>query len=304
MASIQDQQEERLLFERTLEDLRPKLHRYCARMAGSAVDGEDILQEALIKAVEAYGRTPVDNPESWLFRIAHNAAMDFLRRRRRQEAVHSDEDLETTIDESASAIARHAATAALRTFMQLPVAQRGVTILMDVLGYSLREVGDITGLTIPAVKAALHRGRGRLRELVDSPGESLALDNADLDRLAAYADRFNAHDFDAVRNMLADEVALELVNRTRMHGRKEVSRYFGNYAGIGDWKLIPGLVDGRLALLVLNPGRPEAPPSYFVTLEWEGNNLVRIRDFRYARYVAESAEMTQSTHWRKRDEPF
>lgn len=303
MASIQVQQEERILFERTLGDMRPKLHRYCARMAGSAVDGEDIVQEVLIKAVEAYGRTPLDNPENWLFRIAHNAAMDFLRRRRRQEAAHSDEDPEMAIDESASAVARHAATTALRTFMHLPVAQRGVTILMDVLGYSLKEVGGITGLTIPAVKAALHRGRGRLRELADSPGESLVLDDAGLGRLAAYADRFNAHDFDAVRNMLADEVALELVSRIRMTGRKEVSRYFGNYAGVNDWQMTPGQVDGRPALLVLNPAQPEAPPSYFVTVEWEGDNVVRIRDFRHARYVAESAEMTSHTHRRKLDEP-
>ena len=303
MAFISDQQEARLLFDRKLGDMRPKLHRYCARMAGSAVDGEDIVQEALIKAVEAYGRTPIDNAESWLFRIAHNAAMDFLRRRRRQEAVHSEEDPESAVDETASAVSRHAAAAALRTFMHLPVAQRGVVILMDVLGYSLREVGDITGLTIPAVKAALHRGRGRLRELADNPGERPALDYADLDRLAAYADRFNAHDFDAVRNMLADDVALELVSRTRMSGRKEVSRYFGNYAGINDWKLIPGLVDGRPALLVFNPGMPQAPPSYFVTIEWEGGHIKGIRDFRHARYAAECAEMTSPIYRRKLDEP-
>jgi RNA polymerase sigma-70 factor (ECF subfamily) len=287
-----DQQEARRLFDQMLADLRPRLHRYCARMAGSAVDGEDIVQETLIKAVEAFGRTSVENPEGWLFRIAHNAAMDFLRRRRRQEAVHSEEEPEMMVDESASAIDRHAATAALRTFMHLPVAQRGAVILMDVLGYSLQEVSDITGLTVPAVKASLHRGRMRLRELAGSPDEPLVLDAADLQRLAAYAERFNAHDFDAVRAMLADDVALELVSRTRMAGRKEVSRYFGNYAGVSDWKLAPGLVDGRPALLVLNPASPEAPPSYFVTIDWKDGHVARIRDFRHARYVAEGAGMT------------
>jgi len=293
MPSTPGQKEARLLFERKLGDMRPKLHRYCARMAGSAVDGEDIVQEALLKAVEAFGRNPIENLESWLFRIAHNAAMDFLRRRRRQEAVHSEEDPEMIVDESASAASRQATAAGLRTFMHLPTAQRGAVILMDVLGYSLREVGDITGLTVPAVKAALHRGRIRIREVADSPGEALplSLSDTDLNRLVAYADRFNAHDFDAVRNMLADDVTLELVSRTRMGGRKEVSRYFGNYSGVDDWKLTPGLVDGRPALLVFNPVKPEAPPSYFVTVEWENNSVARIRDFRHARYVAECAEM-------------
>jgi len=283
---------EQLSFDRKLADMRPLLHRYCARMAGSVIDGEDIVQEVLIKAVEAFGRDPIENPESWLFRIAHNAAVDFLRRRRRQEAIYSDQDPEMMIDETASAVHRHAAAAGLRTFMQLPTAQRGAVILMDVLGYSLREVGDITGLTVPAVKAALHRGRVRLRELADSPGESIApfLSSADLNRLATYADRFNAHDFDAVRDMLADDVKLELVSRTRMEGLEEVSRYFGNYSRIHDWKLTPGLVDGRPALLVTDPAKPEASPVYFVIVEWEDGNVLRIRDFRYARYAIECAE--------------
>src|SRR3954463_14803952 len=76
--------------------MRPKLHRYCARMTGSVIDGEDVLQEALLKAVEALPRTGrVDNPEGWVFRIAHNAAQDFLRRRARRRPLHSDEDVET-----------------------------------------------------------------------------------------------------------------------------------------------------------------------------------------------------------------
>jgi RNA polymerase sigma factor (sigma-70 family) len=65
-------------------EARPRLHRFCARMVGSAIDGEDVVQEAMAKAMEALpvsGR--IDRPESWLFRIAHNAAMDELRRRRR-----------------------------------------------------------------------------------------------------------------------------------------------------------------------------------------------------------------------------
>jgi len=297
MPTISDQHEARSLFHRKLGELRPMLHRYCARMAGSAIDGEDIVQEALVKAVEAFGRDPIENLNSWLFRIAHNAAMDFLRRRRRQDAVYADEDPEMMIDESTATVVRHTAAAGLRTFMQLPTAQRGAVILMDVLGYSQREVGDITGLTVPAVKAALHRGRRRLRELADSPEELTApsLSTADLHRLAAYADRFNAHDFDAVRNMLADDVKLELVNRVRMEGRTEVSRYFGNYASIHDWKLAPGSVDGRAALLVTDPIKPDASPAYFVIVEWEGNNIARIRDFRYARYAAECADMRAVT---------
>ena len=73
-----------------LAEMRPVLHRYCARMVGSVIDGEDVLQDALIKAVEsAASAGPIGNPEGWLFRIAHNTALDFLRRRSRQEARRS-----------------------------------------------------------------------------------------------------------------------------------------------------------------------------------------------------------------------
>jgi RNA polymerase sigma-70 factor, ECF subfamily len=88
-------EEARAAFDRTLGELRPKLHRYCARMTGSVFDGEDVVQEALMKAINAFPKVgAVADLDGWLFRIAHNAALDFLRRRRRYEAIHSDEELE------------------------------------------------------------------------------------------------------------------------------------------------------------------------------------------------------------------
>ena len=60
--------------ERLFAELRPKLHRYCARMTGSVIDGEDVVQEVLMLAIEALPRMgKLANPEGWLFRIAHNA---------------------------------------------------------------------------------------------------------------------------------------------------------------------------------------------------------------------------------------
>src|ERR1700704_4597662 len=79
-------------FDRLLAELRPRLHRYCARMTGSVIDGEDVLQDAMIKAIEAFPTAgTIDNPEGWIFRIAHNAALDFIRRRARLPAAPFDE---------------------------------------------------------------------------------------------------------------------------------------------------------------------------------------------------------------------
>src|SRR3981189_793516 len=90
---------DRKAFDRLLGELRPKLHRYCARMTGSVIDGEDVVQETMNKALEAFPPGGIIvRPEGWLFRIAHNAALDFLRRRARAAANHCDEDPEMMID--------------------------------------------------------------------------------------------------------------------------------------------------------------------------------------------------------------
>ena len=158
--------------EALVRGLRPKLHRYCARMTGSAIDGEDVVQEALAKAFEALpAASPISSPEAWLFRIAHNAALDFLRRRARLEAGRSDEDPDMVADPGSYTVSREAAAASLHTFMQLTVSQRSTVILMDVLGYSLREVGAVLDVSIPSVKASLHRGRSQLRALALEPDD-------------------------------------------------------------------------------------------------------------------------------------
>src|SRR5229473_2541516 len=274
--------------------MRPKLHRYCARMVGSVIDGEDVLQDAMIKAVESFEAAgPIHNPEGWLFRIAHNTALDFLRRRNRQEALRSGEEVDMIADQLDAVLSRQIASMSLRTFMRLPLAQRSSVILMDVLGCSLQEICEVMDLSLPAVKAALHRGRAQLREFANEPEDVQPpkLSDADRTRLSAYVTHFNARDFDAIRAMIADDVRLELVNKTRMNGKAEVSsRYFGNYSKISDWHLTPGTVEGRPAILVFDPNAPGSEPKYFILLDWQAGKVATIRDFRHAAYVIEAAE--------------
>ena len=110
--------------------------------------------------------------------------------------------------------------------------------------------------------------------------------------LARYVERFNARDFDAIRDMLADEVRLDMVAKARMNGPAEIhSRYLHNYDLARDWHVSPGVVDGRPVLLVRDPADPAGPVAYFVQLEWADGRLTHIRDFRYARYVTDGAEV-------------
>jgi RNA polymerase sigma-70 factor (ECF subfamily) len=286
-----------LELERLFSTLRPKLHRYCARMTGSAVDGEDVVQSALMKAIEALPQTQaIEQPEAWLFRIAHNAALDFLRGRARREFLFQELEPELMDDPADPIEDRQAVAVSLHTLMALPAVQRSAVILMDVLGYSLQEITRILDTTIPAVKAALHRGRGALRRLANQPADPPApsLDAPQRALLANYVDRFNARDFDAIRDQLAEEVRLDLVARLRREGRGEVAQYFGNYASLRDWRLVAGTADGVPAALVYTQEAPADRPAYFILLQWSEGRLIGIRDFRYARYAAESAVLAPS----------
>ena len=274
--------------------LRPSLHRYCARMTGSVIDGEDVLQESLLKAYLAIDRgTKVNNGESWLFHIAHNAALDFLRRRSKRMETAADEVLPDIADPSSPLDDREIVSTSLRTFMRLPVNQRAAVILMDVLGYTLSDIVDVLQASLPAVKSALHRGRMRLRSIA-SEGEDAA--NLQLDAttqllLGQYIEHFNSRNFDAIKAMLAEEAHLDLVNKAQMHGKVEISRYFSNYSDNADWHMRPGFVEGRPAILVFETNDPYTV-AYCVLVNWDGRSISRIRDFRYARYVTEGAVFT------------
>ncbi len=278
-------------FENLLVELRPKLHRYCARMTGSVIDGEDVLQEALVKAIKARaGAGEIAQPERWLFRIAHNAALDFLRRRARAEARQSHEDPEMIVDPEEERPDPELVSTSLRTFMRLPTVQRSSVILMDVLGYSLGEIGTIMDASVPAVKSALHRGRSRLHEIASEPEDATppALSTRERTLLAGYIDRFNARDYDAVRSMLAEEVRLDLVSRRHLVGKAEVERYFTNYAKTTPRTFEPGFVDGHPAILVYEDVEPGIV-SYFILLSWSGSTVMHIRDFLYASYALDGA---------------
>lgn len=293
MADAPDTARHQLLL-RTLTELRPRLHRYAARMTGSAVDGDDVVQEVLVKALES--PPEIDSfslLERWLIRVTHNAAIDFLRQRARQASGLAAEELEMIMDPNASVDAGDVALVSLRTFMRLPALQRSTVIFKDVLGYSLDEVAEFTGSSVPAVKSALQRGRARLQELGREPEDAPlpSLDERERRLLAGYAERFNARDFDAVRAMLADEVKLNLVNRLQQDGKMPVSNYFSNYGLAKSWAFGFGLVDRRPALLAFDPDDVAGRPLYFVLIGWARDQVVSIRDYRYARYAMEGAEI-------------
>ena len=281
-ASIVNAREE---FLAMVAAVRPELHRYCARLTGSVIDGEDIVQDTLAKAFYALALAAEPPPlRPWLFRIAHNAALDFLKSHGRK-LTEPRAELGDVV-EIGEAPDPFATRLALAQFLMLPVIQRSAVILKDVLGHSLEETAETMETTVMAVKAALVRGRAALREAAAAPAAVGASTRGDLDR---YAELFNRRDWDGVRAMIGEDCRLDLVSRSHRRG-KAVGYYFERYAG-STVTLRVATLEGRLVLAAHVDGA--AAPQYFVLLDFEDGRVVGIRDFRYVPYIANEAELVE-----------
>ena len=262
-------------------EFRPELHRYCARMMGSSIDGEDVLQEALAKAFYQLSQSLTAPPlRPWLLRIAHHTALDHLKRYERKHVEPLDPQLAETLGDGA--VDPATVRAALATFLELPVPQRSAVILKDVLGFSNEDIAATLSTTVPAVKAGLVRGRARLKQATGPRPEAVTLTAELRATLDTYVARFNARDWDGLRALLAKEVELDLVARASRRGA-EVGAYFGNYAK-DDVTLTLGQVEGRAVLGVFKPGL--RTPTYVIALDVGPEGVRFIRDSRYVSYLA------------------
>ncbi len=95
--------------------------------------------------------------------------------------------------------------------------------------------------------------------------------------------------------MPADDVQLDLVNRLQLRGRSEVGEYFHWYAAAGTGTSQPESLTGVRRFLVVDPAEPEGPPPFFILLEWADEAVVPIRDFLFARYVMDGADVRTIT---------
>ena len=275
-------------------ELRPELHRYCARLMGSTIEGEDVVQDTMIRAFVALRDLREAPPlRQWLFRIAHNRALDLLRSRevRAAEPIDAAWDIADSAspDPAEMVMRQETVKTAISRFVELPTARRSVVILKDVLDESLIEISALLDLTVDAVKGHLARGRARLREINAQAG--LLRDTRPASAaVARYVALFNQQNWDGLRALLADDVKLIQSSYPLRSGSADVGSFFTIYARIDGVWLAPAWLEGREVIAVFED-RADPKPSYMMWLEWRDGRISFIRDYRYVRYTVTDAEL-------------
>lgn len=282
-----------LAFLETVRQQRPALHRFCARMTGSVLDGEDMVQEALLQAyrnLDTFDDTRPMGP--WLFRIAHNRCIDHLRRRRVREAAEVEVARPEAV-EPAEISGPGIGHALEYLVLALPPKERACLLLKDVFDYSLEDIAALVDSTVGGVKAALHRGRARLARRPSEPQRPRARMSDEAQRLRdLYIERFNRRDWDGLRLLIADDARVRIPDRYA--GTLLDAPYFANYAQrAAPWQLAAGVLDGVPVVFVLARTDAGWAPRTVVRLEVVGERIAAIADYTHCPWVVSNARDIQ-----------
>ena len=282
---------QRTAFIESIAGLRPRMHRYCARMTGSALDGEDVMQEAIFEAYLKLGSFDATRPLGpWLLRIAHNRCIDFLRQRQARRGAEAEAETLAWV-RPPEAVGRGVDRAIERLIIALPPKERACVLLKDVLDYSLEEIAAVVDSTTGGVKAALNRGRGKLAALTDVERPERKASKEELALLRLYIDRFNRRDWQGVRELASADARLTVADC--FAGRLADSPYFIEYERpIIAWRMALGEADGETVVVILRDDPAGPVPFSAICIGIAGGRVASITDYIKCPWILETASVT------------
>jgi RNA polymerase sigma-70 factor (ECF subfamily) len=219
-----------------LAPLRPELHRYCVRLTGNVWDGEDLVQEALLRVFGQLGKLDADlerleHPRAYLARTATRIWIDQRRRAARERELLELERREGERGAAASESqvgdprrAPEVREAAGQLLSQLAPRERAAVLMKDVLDLSLEETAAVLHTTVAAVKAALQRGRGRLDDAERSTPPAGPLPPRAL--VERFLHALSAKDLETLKAICTSDLCVELVGGVDMDGFERTRMFF------------------------------------------------------------------------------
>jgi RNA polymerase sigma-70 factor, ECF subfamily len=294
-------------FRELVEPYRRELQAHCYRILGSVHDAEDVLQEALLGAWRSIGRFDGRSPRAWLYKIATNRCLNFLRgesRRPRPAGLPGPDAewpgpaqsgepwwLEPYPDDQGDLIpgpeARYDARESIALsfvagLQHLPPQQRAVLVLRDVLGFPAAEVAGILETTQAAVNSALVRARDGLRAgrapedvpLPRSPGEAAVVDR--------FVRAFERLDLDELVALLTDDARLTMPPEPLEHrGPQAIAGFLVACHAGQKLKVVPARANGQPAfvLYLADPSAPLWRASGLIVLTLRGGQVRALTRF-------------------------
>lgn len=146
------------------------IYRYLYRIVGDAAQAEDLTSEVFVRLLQALNtaRAPRDRLQGWLYRVAHNLAMDWFRKQGKGTTLALDEELATEGDLPSELVDRRETQQRLRQAIgRLTTDQQRVILLRFGEGLKIAQVSRLMGKSEGAVKILQHRAVRRLRKLLE-----------------------------------------------------------------------------------------------------------------------------------------
>lgn len=258
-------------------------------MTGSIIDGEDVVQEALFEAYRKLDKFDDSRPlKPWLFRIAHNRCIDFLRSR----GVHMEAETAAMVPEAVEptiAPVLGIGRAVEHLVTSLPPKERACVLLKDVFDYRLEEIAELVDSTIGGVKAALKRARTKLAASPHVVRLSRRVDPEVSRVMRLYVDRFNRRDWDGVRDLITADARVTVADR--FAGKFADAPYFFNYDRWSwPWKLALGEIDGEPVVVILRRGIDKWASYSAIRLSVIDGKIERIVDYMLCPWVISNAD--------------